>query len=181
MSDQQGSSLSAGGNRTIEIRYKRSNFFGGIAICVMLVAGGIAWAILAPSQVSMFVLLFAFLAPIILFERARTFLDPRPVVVMDASGIRDRRLGFLLIPWSRISSADVENRVTGIFIGKTADLHVGVRLHLKERLLTSNPALPEQVYVDLAPFDTDVNEFVKQMRHFAPHLRIDQSHNNAAP
>jgi hypothetical protein len=177
MSDQQGPSLSAGGNCAIEIRYKRSNFFLAIAICVMLVAGGIAWAVLAPSEQSMFVVILGFTA-LIAIPRARMFLDRRPVVVIDAIGIRDRRLGLPLIPWPRITGADVENRVTNL---SAAIINVGVRFHIQDGHVRSNPAFPDSVYVDLAPFDMDVNEFVKYVRHFAPHLRIDQSYNNAAP
>jgi hypothetical protein len=70
MSDQQGSSTPAAGNRTIEIRYERSNFFLGIMISVMMIAGGIAWAILDPSERPIFVAISGFVVLIGVILRA---------------------------------------------------------------------------------------------------------------
>lgn len=170
MSAQKSSPHAAGGNGTIEIHYSRWFVFGGFAICVVTVAVWILGAILDPSlwSTAIFFVAVAFCGLIIWVDRYRTVLDPKPVVVLDGIGIRDKRLGSPVILWSRITSAEVENRA---FASST--MNVGVTLHFEE--------FPYAVFIDLWPLDMNLNEFVEHMCHFVPHLQIDQSKNSAPP
>jgi hypothetical protein len=174
MKAQTSFSRSAGSTRAVEIQYRRSNFFGVLTIFVVVAAGGIAWALLDPSERSILWAVIGLVSLVVVVFQTRTVLDRTPVVVIDAIGIRDRRLGLPLIPWSRITSADVVNRVRA-----SGSLYVGVRFHIEESPNGSD-SFPYNVYIDMAPFDMTVKEFVEHVRHFAPHLPIDQSENNAA-
>ncbi len=178
MNAQKTSSTSAGSNRAIEIRYDRANFFGIAALLVVVAGGGIVWALLAPSERSMVLAAMGLVPLVVLIFQRRTYLDRTPVVILDGKGIRDRRLGLPQIPWSRIDGAQVVNRVS--VGGRWAYLSVGVRLHIEESSDLSDP-FPYDVYIDLAPLNMTVNEYVEHLRHFAPRLPIDQSENNAAP
>jgi hypothetical protein len=167
----------------IELRYDRPYLFLIAALAVLLAAGTIViWAIRAPSRqsISLAIIASSFLA--LALARGRSLLDRKPVVIIDAIGICDRRLRLPVIPWGRITSADIENRVVdfpkqGIIEG----LNVGVTLHIEEGRVRSNPPLPSRIYIDLRFLEMSLDKFVELMRHFAPDLPIDQSHNNAAP
>jgi hypothetical protein len=181
MNVQQSSPLSTAGNRAIELRYEQSFLLAGVAACVMGAIGFIAWAILGPSETSMFFAIAG--SPVALavaVVRGRVALDRRPVVVIDAVGLRDRRLALPVIPWARISSADIENRVTGIGT-RVVRLCVGATLHIEEGRVGLDPTLPYNVYIDLAPLAVTASLFVEYLHQFAPNLPLDRSLDNAAP
>jgi len=181
MSVQKISSLSAGSSRAIELRYDRSpDRLAAIAISTLMAIGLIAWAILSPSGASIFSAIFGcVVAAVIAVGRVRLLRERKPIVVIDAMGIRDRRLSYPVIPWAFITSVDVENRFV-ILLSPVPTLNLGVTLHIKEGRLEFDADLPSRIYVDLAPLAVNLDEFVKHLCHFAPTLPIDQSHNNAA-
>jgi hypothetical protein len=101
--------------------------------------------------------------------RSRTFLDRRPVVVLDANGIRDRRLVLPLpvIPWSRIMRAQVEAKLAW----KVP--RIGITLRLRENPDGTGPTFPYVIYIDLVSLDIDPRNFVEHIRRLAPQLPID--------
>jgi hypothetical protein len=179
MNVRETSPLSTARNRTIEIRYERSFLLAAVAGSVMAAIAFIAWAILAPSETSLFFAIGGSASGLVVaVTRGRLALDGKPVVVIDAVGLHDRRLALPAIPWARISSADVENRVE---FATRARLRVSVTLHLKEDRVRPTPAFPSRVHIDLAQLDVTANVFVGYLHQFAPNLPIDRSLDNSAP
>jgi hypothetical protein len=168
MNDKPSSSTPTGINGAVKIERDRTYFLTMGTLAAVFAIGIIAWALLGNSPSSWLWAILSIVTLIVWGFRARTFLDRTPVVVLDRSGICDRRLRFPVIPWSQIRSVRPEAKI----VWKTP--HIGVAVELRESVDESDPDLPQEIYIDLAGLDIQPITFVEHVQRFAP-LQIDMA------
>jgi hypothetical protein len=103
-------------------------------------------------------------------------MSRRPLIVLDRQGLRDRRLGFHLLPWADLLRLDPEARGWGVE-------NRGVCLHFRRGVPIFLPREPRpgDVYptrvVDIPLFATDTApaELIEHVKRFAPHVTIGTS------
>jgi hypothetical protein len=97
-------------------------------------------------------------------------IDRRPVLVLNANGIRDRRLSFDVLPWSEITRAEV------LSYSRPLKTYSGVRLHFRRHMMmvTYLRAVWEsEAFVSLEGLDVHPLQMVEYLTRFAPHVSVD--------
>ena len=97
------------------------------------------------------------------------------VIVMDVHGIRDRRLGPMLLPWSDIKRAAAYHHSPFSRSGYRAEisLHLVRKITIRDGLFGEKAA--SEVFILLRTMEIEPAQFVERMRRFAPELEIDTS------
>jgi hypothetical protein len=145
----------------IEIRYNTK-----LAV-VAIGATGVLVAVTAIFSNGWFDVGLGLLILVLLAYKSYRFLDRSPVVILDADGVRDRRLGSAPIPWSQIRRARwTEQFADGLFSGVTLEL--GKRNEQLGQVFT------REIYVDLVITDSSPFMFIDHVHRFAPNVQVDQ-------
>jgi hypothetical protein len=103
-------------------------------------------------------------------------LDRRPVVVLDEKGLRDRRLGFVHWPWSRLKSVDAINDAPRLPYSFQRERHCGVMLHFDSNVASSTwrgESLQSSAFLNLLTTQVGPAQFVEYVRRYAPHVMIN--------
>jgi len=150
------------GSDVIEVRYNASIAFAiaaGLILIVVLsfaAAGWKGWSLLIWN------LWLVVIIPLYLW---RSF-DRRPVLLLDKDGLRDRRLGSVLLPWSQLKSATAATNRIGALCGVVLNF---------DRVITIFPPgiAVSKVEILVRGLDTDPRTLLEHVRHFAPHAAIE--------
>src|SRR5215510_976529 len=150
------------GSDVIEVRDNASLAFAIAAGVILIVALSFA----AAGWRGWFLLIgntwFVVVIPLYVWRR----FGRRPVLLLDKDGFRDRRLGFVLLPWSRLKSANASQNRIGALSGVVLKF---------DRLMTIFPPgiTVSEVEIPLLGLDTDPLILLEHVRRFAAHATVE--------
>ena len=99
-------------------------------------------------------------------------LDWRPVLVLDENGLRDRRLGLVHLPWSRLRRVEAINESAE---SSSSGRRCGVALHFDHNVAPSSSngeSLQPTVFINLMTTEIGPAQFLEHVRRYAPHATI---------
>jgi hypothetical protein len=127
-----------------------------------------------------------FLLGVTAFSIWRAFFDHVPVLVLDENGLRDRRLNFVLVPWSRLVRAEVRSKsILSIAVLLQFDRALLLPRYPRDalfspivravrKLMGLRPPLLEtrELLIPLTDLDTTYREIFDYIRRLAPHASV---------
>jgi hypothetical protein len=174
-----GASSELPGTNAVEVHYHAASAFwvaGGISALALIVLTLGKWTLLGFIHLLVWNLSALVLIPYFLWRG----LDRRPILVLDEEGLRDRRLGSVLLPWSQLKRASEYCPWTGGLLNTEA----GVVLHF-DRVITVFPWGAGQaltsIVIRVAALEISPHILLDLIRRFAPHAQIDGKRDGTAP
>jgi hypothetical protein len=148
----------------ITIRYcaKVYSIAAAAFVVLLLISGAARWETFSTDVRAWL------LAGVIFFVLWRA-LDRRPVLILNRTGFRDRRLGTALFPWSAVSRVEPVSNDWLKFQGVTLHFDRNVTV---ARFYGSYET--SAVFIKMGPgIDIEPGRFVEYLRRFAPDVAID--------
>ena len=99
-------------------------------------------------------------------------VDRRPVLILDAQGLRDRRQGSALLPWSDMTRAEA------IYFQRLWGRQMGVRLHFRKNVpirIFCRWSPVTTVYIATRRLNVEPVQLVEYLKRFAPHVAVDET------